>query len=104
MLRVGRATETVEVSADSVQSLQTMSASLAAISRGVVGPGKKSQVTIPNCDALVFEQTMTPRLRHVFEETAYLAPSLETDKAGRAGHLFKQSARAPESYITARDS
>jgi uncharacterized protein YfaS (alpha-2-macroglobulin family) len=95
MLRVGAATETVTVSADSIQSLQTMSASV-AISRGVVGPDKKSQITSPNGEATVSEPTMTPRLRHVFDETAYWAPSVETDKGGRANFNFK----LPDSLTT----
>ena len=31
---------------------------------------------------------MTPRLRHVFEETAYWAPSLETTASGRTAFNF----------------
>jgi len=95
MLRVGAATETVTVNAESIQSLQTESASV-AISRGVVGPDKKSQITSPNGEATVSEPTMTPRLRHVFDETAYWAPSLETDKGGRANFNFK----LPDSLTT----
>jgi hypothetical protein len=88
MLRVGTATETVEVSSQAISSMQTSSASVVSIPPGIVGPGKKSQVTSPNGEALISEQTMTPRLRHVFEETAYWTPSLETDKAGRANFNF----------------
>jgi len=87
MLRVGAATETVEVSAQAL-SVQTNSASIAALAPGVLGLGKKSQVKTPSGAALISEQTMTPRLRHVFEETAYWSPSLETDKAGRARFTF----------------
>ena len=78
-LRVGTASQTVTVTAEAVTSLQTQSASVATS-----GPGKKSLVTGPNGSATITEQTMTPRLRHVFAETAYWAPSLETNTAGRA--------------------
>jgi hypothetical protein len=87
MLRIGAATETVEVSAEAV-SLNTQSASVASIAPGIVGPGKKSTVTGPNGSATITEQTMTPRLRHVFEETAYWAPSLETTASGRTAFNF----------------
>ena len=88
MLRVGAATETVEVSADAVSSLNTTSASVASIAPGFVGPGKKSTVTSPNGSATITEQTMTPRLRHDFAETAYWAPSLETTSSGRRAFSF----------------
>jgi CD109 antigen len=39
--------------------------------------------------ATVSEPMFTPRLRHVFEETAYWAPSLETTVNGRASLYFK---------------
>ncbi|MBS1805625.1 MAG: carboxypeptidase regulatory-like domain-containing protein [Acidobacteria bacterium] len=86
-LRVGAATETVTVSADAITSLNTASASVASIAQGVVG-AKRSRVTSSNGSAIVSEQTMTPRLRHVFEETAYWAPSLETTASGRTGVSF----------------
>ncbi len=88
MLRIGAATETVEVSAQQISTLSTNSASIASISPGVVGPGKKSTVTGPNGSATITEQTMTPRLRHVFAETAYWAPSLETTPSGRTAFNF----------------
>ena len=88
MLRIGAATETVEVSAQQISTLSTSSASIASISPGVVGPGKKSTVTGPNGSATITEQTMTPRLRHVFAETAYWAPSLETTTSGRTAFNF----------------
>lgn len=85
MLRVGTASETVEVSAD-VKSLQTLaSAAMVTSASGLV---KKSMVIGPNGSAVISEQTMTPRLRHVFDETAYWAPSLETSAAGRATLKF----------------
>jgi uncharacterized protein YfaS (alpha-2-macroglobulin family) len=80
MLRVGTAAQTVEVSAD-VQSLQTLTSG--AVVTSTSGPMKKSTVVGPNGSAVITEQTMTPRLRHVFDETAYWAPSLETSAAGR---------------------
>jgi hypothetical protein len=80
MLRVGAATETVEVSAEQVPSLAMDSAEVSAQMRGIV--------KTPAGDARISEQTMTPRLRHVFEETAYWTPSLETDNAGRAHFNF----------------
>jgi hypothetical protein len=83
-LRVGTASMTVEVSA-SPQTLETMSASVSS----VVPFGTSGRVRIS-------ESTFTPRLRHVFEETAYWAPSLETDAAGRASLHFK----LPDSLTT----
>jgi hypothetical protein len=80
MLRVGTATETVEVSAQQISSLATDSAEVSVRMRGIV--------KTPTGDARISEQTMTPRLRQVFEETAYWSPSLETDKVGRANFTF----------------
>jgi CD109 antigen len=98
MLRIGAATETVEVSADAISSLSTQSASIASIAPGLVGPGKKSTVTGPNGSATITEQTMTPRLRHVFAETAYWVPSLETTSSGRTAFNFT----LPDSLTTWR--
>jgi uncharacterized protein YfaS (alpha-2-macroglobulin family) len=84
-LRVGATSETVEVSAAPAR-METMSAM--AIASGASGPGKRSIVSGPNGSAVITEQTMTPRLRHVFDETAYWAPSLETNAAGRAALNF----------------
>jgi uncharacterized protein YfaS (alpha-2-macroglobulin family) len=85
-LWVGAVSESVEVSAGKLP-MQTQSASLVALAPGVVGPGKKT-VSGPNGSAVISEQTMTPRLRHVFEETAYWAPSLETNATGHAALKF----------------
>jgi len=93
-LRVGTASMMVTVSAASV-STETQTAALAALAPGVVGPGKKT-VSGPNGSAVITEQTMTPRLRHVFDETAYWAPSLETNAAGHAALKF----RLPDSLTT----
>ncbi|MFY9852613.1 MAG: alpha-2-macroglobulin family protein [Terracidiphilus sp.] len=87
-LRVGATTETVTVSAEAISSLNTNSASVASIAPGVVCIGKKSTVTGSSGSATITEQSMTPRLRHVFEETAYWAPSLETTSSGRTAFNF----------------
>jgi len=81
-LRVGTASQTVTVSADTV-STQTQSAEMIS-----TRSGPEKTVKGPNGSATITEQTMTPRLRHVFEETAYWAPSLETNAAGRAALQF----------------
>ena len=84
-LRVGAASETVTVTADAART-QTASSALAS---AVSGPsGRKSIVSGPNGSAVISEQAMTPRLRHVFDETAYWAPSLETSATGRAAIKF----------------
>lgn len=94
-LRVGATTETVTVSADAVSSLQT-TASVMAVSRGVVGPDRKTIVAGPAGRAVISETVFTPRLRHVFDETAYWAPSLLTSGAGRANLSFQ----LPDSLTT----
>jgi CD109 antigen len=80
-LQVGTATSTVTVSADAITT-QTMSMSVSTIG--------KVQRTVkgPEGSATITEQTMTPRLRHVFAETAYWAPSIETTATGRAAFNF----------------
>lgn len=93
-LRVGAVSQTVEVSAD-VQSLQTLASGMATT---IAGPGKRSIVNGPNGSAVITEQTMTPRLRHVFDETAYWAPSLETSASGRTVVQFT----LPDSLTTWR--
>jgi hypothetical protein len=96
-LEVGAVSQTVTVSADAaVLEASTASvSSLAQISPGVVGNDAKVVKTATG-RAVVTEPTFTPRLRHVFEETAYWAPSLETDAAGRAALRF----RLPDSLTT----
>jgi len=86
-LRVGSTSMTVTVTSEAV-STQTQSASVVALAPGVVGPGKKSIVNGPNGSATITEQSMTPRLRHVFDETAYWTPSIETNATGRAALKF----------------
>jgi A-macroglobulin TED domain/Alpha-2-macroglobulin family/Carboxypeptidase regulatory-like domain len=88
MMRVGATTETVEVTAEQISTLSTNSASIASIAHGVLGLGKKSTFTGPNASATITEQTMTPRLRHVFAETAYWAPSLKTTSSGHTAFNF----------------
>ncbi|MGA3159863.1 MAG: alpha-2-macroglobulin family protein [Terracidiphilus sp.] len=83
-LNVGAAMQTITVTA-SAPTLETMSASVST----VVAFGTSGR-------AKVSEPTFTPRLRHVFEETAYWAPSLETDASGRANIHFK----LPDSLTT----
>jgi alpha-D-ribose 1-methylphosphonate 5-triphosphate synthase subunit PhnH len=103
-LSVGAATMTVSVEADA-QIVQTNSsvvtenrnfAALAALGLGVSSADRKSKSTGPGGKAMIAEPTFTPRLRHVFEETAYWAPSLETDAGGHASIHF----RLPDSLTT----
>jgi len=99
-LSVGAATQTVEVTVD-VQSLQTLSAGLVGVPMPPPPPpppdgtGRKV-VTGPNGKATISEPTFTPRLRHVFEETAYWMPSLETSAGGNAKLHFQ----LPDSLTT----
>jgi A-macroglobulin TED domain/Alpha-2-macroglobulin family/Carboxypeptidase regulatory-like domain/A-macroglobulin receptor binding domain len=88
VLRIGTAMETVTVSADANATMSTTESAMVSISRGVAGSGKKSNVTGPTGSATITEQTMTPRLRHVFTETVYWAPSLETTPSGRTAFNF----------------
>jgi len=85
-LHVGAVSESVEVSA-APATVETMSSAI-AIAPGVSMPGRKTLVTGLSGSAVISEQTMTPRLRHVFDETAYWAPSLETNAAGHATLKF----------------
>jgi hypothetical protein len=72
-LNVGAESTTVTVEADAIP-VQTDSSAVSAIVAGQTG---RVRISSP---------TFTPRLRHVFEETAYWSPSLETSATGRA-HL-----------------
>jgi len=80
-LSLGAETQTVTVVADalSVQTDSSVVSSLASMKGVVKGP---------NGIATITEQTMTPRLRHVFAETAYWAPSLETTSSGHTAFNF----------------
>jgi hypothetical protein len=80
-LQVGAATETVTVSADAL-TVQTNSSVVSTL------VSSKIFIKSPNGSATITEQTMTPRLRHIFEETAYWAPSLETTSSGRVALNF----------------
>ena len=68
------------------------------VSRGALGSSRKSIVTGAGGRAEIMEPTFTPRLRHVFDETAYWAPSLETNPNGRANLDF----HLPDSLTTWR--
>ncbi|HUB51290.1 MAG TPA: alpha-2-macroglobulin family protein [Terracidiphilus sp.] len=94
-LSVGATTETVEVSANTLPVMTTESL-MASVPRGFLGPDKKTVVTGPGGRAEISEPTFTPRLRHVFDETAYWAPSLETGAGGRAALKFN----LPDSLTT----
>ena len=87
-LNVGAANETVTVTSDA-PSLSTTSASLAASTKAQGTQRARATVTEP-------DQLFTPRLRHLFEETAYWAPALETDGVGRTNLHF----RLPDSLTT----
>ena len=93
-LRVGAVSETVTVEA-SAPTVMTASAEVTG-SRGALGSSRKSIVTGTAGRAEITEPTFTPRLRHVFDETAYWAPSLETNPNGRANLDF----HLPDSLTT----
>ncbi|MGD0903766.1 MAG: alpha-2-macroglobulin family protein, partial [Terracidiphilus sp.] len=103
-LRIGAETETVTVTAGGHAEIQTEAAEVSGrdaseliqMKPGVTFSGHKATVKGPNGEATISEPTFTPRLRHVFEETAYWAPSLETDVSGRASIHF----RLPDSLTT----
>ncbi len=84
-LTVGAETQTVMVEADAL----TVQADSNVVSTLVKTMGTSGRVKVS-------EPTFTPRLRHVFEETAYWTPSLETDASGRASIHF----RLPDSLTT----
>jgi hypothetical protein len=84
MLRVGADSETVTVVSAAQAEVTTDSAEISTVVRTHSG---RATISTP---------TFTPRLRHVFEETAYWAPSLETGANGRAHINFK----LPDSLTT----
>jgi hypothetical protein len=96
-LPVPTVSETVEVSAESV-SLNTTMASVVKLAPGVFASEKKATIAGRNGSASITEQKMTPRLRHVFQETAYWAPSLETTPGGHTKFNFT----LPDSLTTWR--
>ncbi len=87
-LSVGTASETVTVEAQASPMMATDSGEVVSARRAFVGPDKRTIVTGPGGGAEISEPTFTPRLRHVFDETAYWAPSLETGAGGRANLSF----------------
>ncbi|MGA2219381.1 MAG: alpha-2-macroglobulin family protein, partial [Terracidiphilus sp.] len=103
-LNVGSETQSVtvvsgadaEVAVDSAEISSTLNNELVSASKGIVGPDGKVVVTGRNGKATISEPTFTPRLRHIFEETAYWAPSLETNSAGRVSLQFS----LPDSLTT----
>jgi len=86
--------EAVQVNAVQVMN-QTESAQVVSKGREPAEIEKRI-VAGPNGRAAITESTFTPRLRHVFEETAFWAPSLETDAGGRASLHFN----LPDSLTT----
>ncbi len=78
-LLLGAVADSVEVTADAA-SMQTQSSEISRTSFQLA--------TGPNGSAKISEATMTPRLRHVFEETAFWSPVLETNNAGHAAVSF----------------
>ena len=87
-LNVGAVNETVTVTSNAM-SLSTMSASMATVVKTAQGTRAEAHVSSP-------DQQFTPRLRHVFEETAFWAPSVETTPNGRASIQF----HLPDSLTT----
>lgn len=82
MLRVGTEMQSVTVAAD-VTSLQTEASSMAMNDRDA------TMVHTFRTPSRKPELEFTPRVRHVFEETAYWAPLLETDDTGRVAFHFR---------------
>jgi hypothetical protein len=92
-LHVGTTAQTVTVNAEAVAPLRTSAGVMMANDRD---PTLARTFRTPSGKGKVTEQNFTPRIRHVFEETAYWQPSLETDSTGHA--LF--SFRLPDSLTT----
>jgi A-macroglobulin TED domain/MG2 domain/Alpha-2-macroglobulin family/Carboxypeptidase regulatory-like domain/A-macroglobulin receptor binding domain/Macroglobulin domain MG3/Alpha-2-macroglobulin bait region domain len=78
-MSVATITETVSVTAESSQALQTLSASVSQRTAEI----PKSRETAGR------GQASTPRLREYFPETLVWQPSIETDEQGRAQLRFK---------------
>jgi hypothetical protein len=83
-LRVGAAAQSVTVEVTD-RAIQTQTAMVSANDRD---PTAARTFRRPGGSATITQQDVTPRLRHVFEETAYWAPSLETDASGHAALHF----------------
>jgi hypothetical protein len=107
-LRAGGVTETVTVTA-SAPILQTENASVGQILDGVdsnvnvddIKHGASSNANMKGTGrigqvAAISQPSFTPRLRHVFKETAYWTPSLETDSKSHAELHFS----LPDSLTT----
>jgi hypothetical protein len=88
-LRIGATNETVTVTS-AAPELSTSNASLG------VAAGFSRTASSASGKATISEPTFTPRLRHVFEETAFWAPSIETAPNGRAALHFN----LPDSLTT----
>jgi hypothetical protein len=96
-LRIGSVSEAVTVEANAAPMMATNSAEVVSKKkRGFVGSDKTTLVTGPGGRAEISEPMFTPRLRHVFDETAYWAPSLETGAGGRTNLNF----HLPDSLTT----
>jgi hypothetical protein len=95
-LNIGAVAETVQVSADRIASLETASASVSSMAANDRDPTAVRTFRTPSGKATLEKQDFTPRLRHVFEETAYWQPSLATDDSGRAAFNF----HLPDSLTT----
>ncbi|MFZ1083717.1 MAG: alpha-2-macroglobulin family protein [Terracidiphilus sp.] len=79
------------ISSEQISEISTENrnfAALAALSLGVSSGLPKSTIKGHTGSATITESVITPRLRHVFEETAYWTPSLETDAQGHAALKF----------------
>lgn len=92
-LSVGTMSETVAVTAPPPPAVATAAVTVSA---DVRNPATSRTVLRPAGSATIIPPTLTPRVRHVFEETAYWAPSLETDASGRAAFHFT----VPDSLTT----
>ncbi|HTC92743.1 MAG TPA: MG2 domain-containing protein [Terriglobales bacterium] len=87
ILQIGGSTETVEVTAQASQTLNTESGMAAAKSVPMLGRDKAQMLAIqPN---QIPPSISTPRLREYFPETLLWQPELITDKRGRSHVNFK---------------
>jgi len=88
ILRVSGDMNTVTVVSGMSAEVATDSAEVSGVAKSGTGRNREVVVSGPNGKATISEPTFTPRLRHVFDETAYWAPSLETGANGRANIRF----------------
>ncbi len=82
-LRLGSAMQTVEVEAQAFP-VQTDTASVGLVARGVVGPNTKSGAA----SGRIAMPLATPRLRKDFPETLFWQPEILTDRSGHATVKF----------------